>query len=411
MTLFTRTQQEFCAAAAWPCSACFRRRADRACLRPDIEPTSDALPATRRVRGIASYVALVFPRVAQHPDLTLMFRGHGKDSQQRQFHWSSSRSARRLEVHVPISVDRRRSTTAWDQRSELGDVHEDRFGRHEREEVSERHSRRIPGDLALFHEAWCKSHGHNVRPSYGQLPDAARLDALRSCRPTLTCEGIVRAPLAAIMVGMAHAHSHGQEPAALGVLLQYWRRARNLSQLALAHEANVSPRHVCFLETGRAKPSRDMVLLLADTLAVPLRERNALLLAAGFAPMFRMSTLDDRELAPVRAAIDAILKQQEPYPAVVMNRHWDILANNAAATRFFGMLLDGRTPQGAGNILRLMFHPEGLRPFVENWEAVAQALVRRVHREAVGGALDEDRTSATGRSAQLPRRPAPMAHA
>ena len=88
------------------------------------------------------------------------------------------------------------------------------------------------------------------------------------------------------MMGMAHAHSHGQEPAALGPLLRYWRRARNLSQLALAHEANVSPRHVCFLETGRAKPSRDMVLLLADTLAVPLRERNALLLAAGFARCF-----------------------------------------------------------------------------------------------------------------------------
>ena len=92
----------------------------------------------------------------------------------------------------------------------------------------------------------------------------------------------------------------------------------------------------------------------------------------------------------MRTAIDAILKQQEPYPAVVMNRHWDVLANNTAATRFFGMLLDGRPPQGAGNILRLMFHPEGLRPFVENWEAVAQALVRRVHREAVGGRLDEE---------------------
>ena len=186
-----------------------------------------------------------------------------------------------------------------------------------------------------------------------------------------------------------HAHPRSQEPAALGALLQYWRRARNLSQLALAHEAEVSPRHLCFLETGRAKPSRDMVLLLADALAIPLRERNALLLAAGFAPMFRESTLDDRELAPVRTAIDAILKQQEPYPAVVMNRHWDIVANNTAATRFFGMLLDGRTPKGAGNILRLMLHPEGLRPFVENWEAVAQSLVRRVHREAVGGALDD----------------------
>jgi transcriptional regulator with XRE-family HTH domain len=169
------------------------------------------------------------------------------------------------------------------------------------------------------------------------------------------------------MWGMAHAHPRSQEPAALGQLLQYWRRARNLSQLALAREAYVSPRHLCFLETGRAKPSRDMVLLLADVLAVPLRERNALLLAAGFAPMFRESTLDERELAPVRTAIHAILKQPEPYPAVVMNRHWDILAINGAATRFFGMLLDGWTPQGASNILRLMFHPDGLRPFVDNW--------------------------------------------
>jgi len=210
-----------------------------------------------------------------------------------------------------------------------------------------------------------------------------------SVRAALTCGGIVPAHRDLIMAAMAHAQTHGEGPPAIGALLQYWRRARNLSQLALAHEANVSPRHVCFLETGRAKPSRDMVLLLADTLAVPLRERNAFLLAAGFAPMFRESSLDDPDLAPVRTAIDAILKQQEPYPAVVMNRHWDIVATNGAAARFFGMLLDGRTPAGADNVLRLMFHPDGLRPFVENWETVAQALIRRVHREAVGGALDD----------------------
>jgi hypothetical protein len=132
-----------------------------------------------------------------------------------------------------------------------------------------------------------------------------------------------------------------------------------------------------------------MVLLLADTLAVPLRERNAFLLAAGFAPMFRESALDDPELVPVRTAIDAILRQQEPYPAVVMNRHWDIVATNGAATRFFGVLLDGRAPACADNVLRLMFHPDGLRPSVENWDTVAQALVHRVHREALGGALDD----------------------
>jgi transcriptional regulator with XRE-family HTH domain len=178
-------------------------------------------------------------------------------------------------------------------------------------------------------------------------------------------------------------------PLAIGTLLQYWRKARNMSQLALANEAAVSPRHVCFLETGRAKPSREMLLHLADTLSVPLRERNALLMAAGYVPMFRESSLDAPQLASVRAAIDAILAQQEPYPAVVMNRGWDIVATNEAAARFFGMLLGGRAAPGAGNVLRLMFHPEGLRPCVTNWEAVARALVQRLHREAIGGVLDD----------------------
>jgi transcriptional regulator with XRE-family HTH domain len=163
-----------------------------------------------------------------------------------------------------------------------------------------------------------------------------------------------------------------------------------MSQLALATEAAVSPRHVCFVETGRAKPSREMVLHLADTLSVPLRERNALLTAAGYASVYRESSLDAPQLASVRTAIDAILAKQEPYPAVVMNRRWDIVATNGAAGRFFGMLLGGRTPPVAGNVLRLMFHPDGLRPCVMNWEAIAPALVQRLHREAIGGALDEE---------------------
>src|SRR5262245_14373632 len=105
-----------------------------------------------------------------------------------------------------------------------------------------------------------------------------------------------------------------------GALLQYWRKARNLSQLALAHEADVSSRHVCFVETGRAKPSREMVMLLASVLDVPLRERNALLLAAGFAPIYSEAGLDAPELRIVRRALTAILRQQEPFPAVVLNR-------------------------------------------------------------------------------------------
>lgn len=171
----------------------------------------------------------------------------------------------------------------------------------------------------------------------------------------------------------------------IGSLLQYWRKARHLSQLALANEADVSSRHVCFLETGRAKPSREMVLLLAEVLDVPLRERNHLLLAAGFAPMYSETSLQAPELAPVRGALDAILRQQEPYPAVVLNRCWDILQMNGAAGRFFSYLSAPRSLSGPANVLRLMFDPQGLRPYVANWDTVATALLQRAHRECVGG--------------------------
>ena len=204
----------------------------------------------------------------------------------------------------------------------------------------------------------------------------------------LTCEGIVAVRAAGIMGDMLQSDATKAGTTSIGPLLQYWRRARQMSQLALAHEASVSPRHVCFLETGRAKPSREMVLLLADALQVPLRERNGLLLAAGFAPMFRESSLDDPALDPVRQAIDAIMAQQEPFPAIVMNRRWDIVVTNGAARRFFGWLLGG-DETAPMNVLRLMFDPRWIRPYVENWDAVAETLVRRVHRESVGGILDE----------------------
>jgi transcriptional regulator with XRE-family HTH domain len=174
-----------------------------------------------------------------------------------------------------------------------------------------------------------------------------------------------------------------------GSLLLYWRKARTLSQLALANEAEVSARHLCFLETGRAKPSREMVLLLASVLEVPLRERNALLLAAGFAPTYTEMKLDAPELARVRMALFAILRQQEPLPAVVMNRRWDIVHANEGAQRFFRLLLGDRASQPA-NVVHLMFDPQGLRPYVSNWESVAETLVQRVRREALGGVTDAD---------------------
>jgi transcriptional regulator with XRE-family HTH domain len=174
----------------------------------------------------------------------------------------------------------------------------------------------------------------------------------------------------------------------LGHLLQHWRRARQLSQLELAHRADISARHLCFIETGRSKPSRAMVLLLATSLDVPLRERNALLLAAGFAPVFAESSLDAPQLAKVRSALDAILRQQEPFPAIVLNRNWDIVTGNEAARRFFAYLLDWSERPSTVNVARLMFDPTGLRPRVRNWGAVARSLLQRIRREALGGVGD-----------------------
>ncbi len=187
---------------------------------------------------------------------------------------------------------------------------------------------------------------------------------------------------------MSNAHNAAAAPT-MGSMLRYWRQARRLSQLALAHEAEVSPRHLCFLETGRANPSREMVVLLSSVLDVPLRERNAMLLAAGFAPLYRQSSLEAPELGAVQSALQAILRQQEPFPAVVMNRHWDLLQSNQAAERFFGLLLGDRAGPEPMNVVRLMFDPRGLRPYVSNWEEVAETLLQRVHREAVGGVPDE----------------------
>ena len=122
--------------------------------------------------------------------------------------------------------------------------------------------------------------------------------------------------------------------AGVGDLLREWRQRRRLSQLELASEAEVSSRHLSFVETGRSKPSRELVLHLAEHLDVPLRERNALLLAAGYAPVYRERSLDDAEMDPVRDALDRVLSGHEPYPAVIVNRRWDVVAANAGAALY-----------------------------------------------------------------------------
>jgi transcriptional regulator with XRE-family HTH domain len=151
----------------------------------------------------------------------------------------------------------------------------------------------------------------------------------------------------------------------VGTLIRCWRNARGLSQLALAGESVVSLRHLSFIETGRSSPSRAMVLKLAEVLDVPLRERNSMLLAAGFALVYRESALNVPELAAIRDALDAIMAQQEPYPALVMDRDWNIRYTNAAAGRFFGFLRAGHDTSAPGppNVLRRMFHPDGVRRY------------------------------------------------
>jgi transcriptional regulator with XRE-family HTH domain len=173
-----------------------------------------------------------------------------------------------------------------------------------------------------------------------------------------------------------------------GALLRRWRVIRRLSQLHLALDAEISIRHLSCLERCRAQPSREMVLRLAEALQVPLRERNALLLAGGYAPIYQHTRLDTMELEGARHALDLLLRQQEPYPAFVVDRYWNILRMNDGMKRFLALFLacDGLA---LGNAIRLVFHPQGLRPFIQNWENVAARLMRRVHREAAANPCDE----------------------
>jgi len=174
----------------------------------------------------------------------------------------------------------------------------------------------------------------------------------------------------------------------LGTLLRQWRDTRGRSQLALSMDMGVSQRHISFVESGRSVPSRALLLGIANALDVPLRDRNALLLAAGYAPMYPEAAWDAAEMRVVHRALERMLKQHEPYPALVMDRHWNVLMTNEAAPKFFGQFIAlGKFPRPR-NLLRLMFDPKGLRPFVTNWEVVAASLFQRIHREAVGGVLD-----------------------
>jgi transcriptional regulator with XRE-family HTH domain len=166
----------------------------------------------------------------------------------------------------------------------------------------------------------------------------------------------------------------------IGALIRDWRQRRRLSQLDLALEAGVSTRHLSFVETGRAKPSREMVLHLAERLEVPLRERNQLMLAAGYAPQYRERSLDDPDMAPVRDALGRVLAGHEPYPAIAVDKAWNMVASNAA----LGVFLDGVDPElllPPVNCYRLALHPDGLAPRILNLGDWRGHLMERLARQ------------------------------
>jgi transcriptional regulator with XRE-family HTH domain len=166
----------------------------------------------------------------------------------------------------------------------------------------------------------------------------------------------------------------------VGALLRQWRERRRLTQLHLALEADISPRHLSFVETGRAQPSREMLLHLSQELDIPLRERNTLLVAAGFAPMYRERRLDEPALAAAREAIDRVLAAQRPFPAFALDRHWNIAASNGALPELY---------EGVGeellkppvNALRLSLDPRGLAPRIANLAEWRAHLLARLHRQ------------------------------
>lgn len=181
--------------------------------------------------------------------------------------------------------------------------------------------------------------------------------------------------------------STGSTP--FGEQLRHWRKKQGLSQLELALMAEVSQRHLSFLESGRSAPTQEMILRLATVMELSLRTQNLLLSAAGFSPAYSETNLDAPEMKPIRQALDYMLRQQEPYPALVMDRHWNLITSNQSAQILLNTLVDlsrlppDMFPDGVLNIMCLTLHPQGLMPYLDNGEQVAAHLLQRMHRESI----------------------------
>jgi len=175
----------------------------------------------------------------------------------------------------------------------------------------------------------------------------------------------------------------------LGDLLKQWRGLRGRSQLDISADTGISQRQISFIESGRSVPSRPTLIGIAQVLEIPLRERNALLLAAGYAPIYSDAAWNSDEMKSISKALQRMLTQHEPYPALVMDRYWNVILTNEAAPRFFNCFIDMAQRPAPRNLLHLMFDPKGMRPFIANWEALAKSLLQRVQREAVGHIIDQ----------------------
>jgi transcriptional regulator with XRE-family HTH domain len=176
-------------------------------------------------------------------------------------------------------------------------------------------------------------------------------------------------------------------PPPIGLLLREWRAARKLSQLDLALAADMSARHLSCIETGKARPGRDALARVAAVLDMPLRERNALLLAAGYAPDYPEHAWETPELERMRQAVELILAQQEPYPAFVLDRQWNVLMANAAAQRVNRLLMAGRESRHA-NLLHQVFDPEDFRAVIVNWPEVAEKFLHHLHAQIAAAPTD-----------------------
>jgi len=175
----------------------------------------------------------------------------------------------------------------------------------------------------------------------------------------------------------------------LGPLMRYWRDKRGKSQLEISLDTGISQRHISFIESGRSNPSRHALIGIAQALDVPLRERNTLLQAAGYAAIYSEKPLDALEMQSLRKALERMLSQHAPFPAIVMDRYWNVLMTNDYAPRLFDFFIDTSARTGPRNMLHLIFDPQGVRPFVVNWEQTAHSLIQRVYRESLGRVIDE----------------------